>query len=387
MKMSYQNGHYSGTSASEYEDDEPTDEYVEVYSPPTEAVIILLDVDSFEVQVHGLDQGFSPEDLRTKPFVVVNEFGVLTAVNYPAKEFGIKRSKDFNGNYIKKNYRDVNILEIPNHYEKPNSLIAKKASELIYESLRTSVSNLTRGRNLPIVEKASKDEFYVDVTDEVYYRVHKCGEQVPDRSTVFAMMDDCHNETPSYKATGKQFSFRALKVLTDPNIVQKRHETEALLIHGAAIAYQLLQGIMTNTDYVCSAGVSSNKLLAKIGCGLHKPNSVTILPQASLPRVSKKIKIEDIPGLAGKDGEKIKKRFDIRMMFALAYTNRGELIKFCRGENGIKFNQLAIGYDTTKVAEKYLSKSLKCGISFSYKRGGWAIYWILNDICGTDSWK
>ncbi|CAL8100778.1 unnamed protein product [Orchesella dallaii] len=370
--MKYKNNNYSGTSASETEDDDLDaidDEYHEEYSPQSEAVIILLDVDSFEVQVHGLDQNISPEVLRNEPFVVANEFGVLTAVNYPAKKAGIKRTKEFNARNVRETCPVVRILEIPDHYGKPSSLIAKEKSDDIFECLKKSAIQVCKG-GPPIVEKASKDEFFIDVTNEVYYRVHQCGEQVPNRSIVNRMKDKTHNETPSHRATGEKFSYRTSQVLTDPTIIQKRHETEALLVHGAAIAYQIMSDIEKITKFVCSSGVSGNKLLAKIACGLHKPDSITILPHASLPRVSKtQIKIEDIPGLAGKQGEDIKQRFKISTMLQLSYVDRVKLQKWFGSENGLKFHQLAIGVDNTKVVEKNrnLTKSMTCGITFSHK--------------------
>lgn len=48
----------------------------EYYGPPKESVIIFLDVDTFDAQVRGSNEGISPDILKTEPFIVVNEFKV-----------------------------------------------------------------------------------------------------------------------------------------------------------------------------------------------------------------------------------------------------------------------------------------------------------------------
>ena len=49
-------------------------------------------------------------------------------------------------------------------------------------------------------------------------------------------------------------------------------EDELLLATGSAVVAELRAEVRRKLGYSCSAGVAHNKLLAKLGCGLHKPN-------------------------------------------------------------------------------------------------------------------
>ena len=53
---------------------------------------------------------------------------------------------------------------------------------------------------------------------------------------------------------------------------------ERLLAAGAAVAVRMRRAVLDECSFTCSAGISHNKILAKLGSGLHKPNQQTILP-------------------------------------------------------------------------------------------------------------
>ncbi len=277
------------------------------------------------------------------------------------------------------NNKHLNILRIPNHNGKPDNLEPSKASDDIYDSIVSSLQGQCETQPLPIIEKASKDEFYVDVSDEIYHRVHIKGIPVPSPEHVQILKSmKCLLETPRYTAKGDKLSYRTQKVMTDPNIAQARHDTEALLMHGAVIARIILEDIKKDTSFTLSAGVASNKLLAKIGCGLNKPDGITILPHAALPRVSKKVKIESVRGLGGNDGKKIKYIFGIETMFQLGKVNRKRLQGLFkkRGDVGLKYHNLAVGQDCEDFKAQKFSETLTCGLTFNCK-----FYFNITAVC------
>ena len=53
---------------------------------------------------------------------------------------------------------------------------------------------------------------------------------------------------------------------------------EFMLIVGASIVKEIRDDIYNKLGYRCSAGIANNKTLAKLCCGLNKPNKQTILP-------------------------------------------------------------------------------------------------------------
>lgn len=71
------NGYLTSDTEGEETDKENSDsEEFEQYAEQKEAVIVFMDVDSFDVQVRGSKMGFTPEVLKQQPFIVINEHHV-----------------------------------------------------------------------------------------------------------------------------------------------------------------------------------------------------------------------------------------------------------------------------------------------------------------------
>lgn len=92
---------------------------------------------------------------------------------------------------------------------------------------------------------------------------------------------------------------------------------EVRLIHGAVIASKIIKNILRMTGYQSSIGIGSNKSIAKIGSGLHKPGSITVLAPAGLEQFAEFVKIDNIPTLGGKLGNALKQDFNIETMLEL----------------------------------------------------------------------
>lgn len=50
------------------------------------------------------------------------------------------------------------------------------------------------------------------------------------------------------------------------------------LLIASSIASEIRAAVKEKTGYECSAGIAHNKVLAKLVCGLNKPNKQTIIP-------------------------------------------------------------------------------------------------------------
>lgn len=61
----------------------------------------------------------------------------------------------------------------------------------------------------------------------------------------------------------------------DLESVQK---SDLKLLIGGSIANEIRAKVKEETGYDCSAGIAHNKILAKLACGINKPNKQTILP-------------------------------------------------------------------------------------------------------------
>ena len=65
------------------------------------------------------------------------------------------------------------------------------------------------------------------------------------------------------------------------------------------MACRLRLSVLEECGFTCSAGISHNKILAKLGSGLHKPNQQTILPTNAAATLLFHIPITRIRGLGG----------------------------------------------------------------------------------------
>jgi len=72
-----------------------------------------------------------------------------------------------------------------------------------------------------------------------------------------------------------------------------------------ALAMQIKQAVRTATGLSCSICIAPNKLLAKIGSDLDKPDGLTILDQASVPARIWPLKVSKINGIGPKAAEKL----------------------------------------------------------------------------------
>lgn len=74
---------------------------------------------------------------------------------------------------------------------------------------------------------------------------------------------------------------------------------------GAKIVEEIREAIFKETNYRCSAGIAHNKVLAKLACGLHKPNRQTIIPQSGVSYLYSSLSIKKVRSLGGKFGDSV----------------------------------------------------------------------------------
>lgn len=54
-------------------------------------------------------------------------------------------------------------------------------------------------------------------------------------------------------------------------------KSDLKLLIGASIVSEIREAVKEKTGYECSAGIAHNKVLAKLVCGMNKPNKQSIL--------------------------------------------------------------------------------------------------------------
>lgn len=61
-------------------------------------------------------------------------------------------------------------------------------------------------------------------------------------------------------------------------------DNEIKLLVAASIVNEIRSAVKKRTGYECSAGIAHNKTMAKMVCGLNKPNKQTIIPLKKIPQ-------------------------------------------------------------------------------------------------------
>ncbi|MEE6527472.1 hypothetical protein FKM82_028869, partial [Ascaphus truei] len=75
---------------------------------------------------------------------------------------------------------------------------------------------------------------------------------------------------------------RGLEQWLGPLPLGDPQSAELQLAVGATIVQEMRDAIEEETGFQCSAGISYNKVLAKLACGLNKPNRQTIVARGSV---------------------------------------------------------------------------------------------------------
>ncbi len=124
----------------------------------------------------------------------------------------------------------------------------------------------------PNVEKASIDEAYLDLTDIVEERLKKLS---GDYESLFR--DSYVVGTYAVEENTDIIRENNLKAWLK-SIPEGSQSSDAKLAMGALIVNEIRANIKENLGFNCSAGIAHNKTLAKLCCGINKPNKQTILP-------------------------------------------------------------------------------------------------------------
>eukprot|EP00931_Biecheleriopsis_adriatica_P088959 TRINITY_DN63174_c0_g1_i1.p1 TRINITY_DN63174_c0_g1~~TRINITY_DN63174_c0_g1_i1.p1 ORF type:complete len:665 (-),score=149.97 TRINITY_DN63174_c0_g1_i1:164-2158(-) len=157
---------------------------------------------------------------------------------------------------------------------------------------------------------------------------------------------------------------------------------DSLLAAGAAIVARARAAVRERLGFTCSAGVASNKLLAKLCCGLHKPDQQTVLPLDAVADLLDPLPVDRLRGFGGKLGDLLKAgRPDLGLpgfdtVGSLRRAGESLVSKILRGEwsnpeaAAATACRMASGFDDSPVEERPLSKQVGASKNFSRSRTG-----------------
>jgi DNA polymerase IV len=138
--------------------------------------------------------------------------------------------------------------------------------------------------------------------------------------------------------------------------------SQELFGDAVAIARRVKARIHEITRLTASVGVASNKLVAKIASDLHKPDGLTIVPEARIREVLDPLSVRRLPGLGRKTGAKVE---------AAGIHTLGELrnapdrvLKPLFGRYTERVRERAAGIDDRPVLADHDEKSLSAEDTF-----------------------
>lgn len=172
-------------------------------------------------------------------------------------------------------------------------------------------------------------------------------------------------------------------------------KSDIKLLIASSIVSEIRAAVKEQTGYECSAGIAHNKILAKLVCGLNKPNKQTILPLKHIPQLFRwdwinlssavgwkgrhwkiffqfwnpitiwyflhsTLPVRKVQGLGGKFGEKICEDLSIQHMGELVNVSKEELLRRYDERNGQWLYNIARGIDLEAVTPRLVSKSIGC---------------------------
>ncbi|CAH1389445.1 unnamed protein product [Nezara viridula] len=271
----------------------------------------------------------------------------IIAVNYEARDKGVIRS--MRGDDAKKHCPEIILVSVPTVREKADLTRYRDAG-------REVLAVLCRFSNC--VQRASVDEAYIDLTKAVEERMKSLSQFSPDKwKSTFVVG---YSTNSSNDEGERKNGFRAW--LEDSDSL--KNTASLKLAVGALIVEEIRETVLSETGFKCSAGIAHNKILAKLACGLHKPNRQTILPLECVLELYKTLPVKKIKNLGGKLGDNVVEKLGCKTM--------SDLLKFTEKELQAKYDEkagswlynIARGLDNEPVTARLLSKSIGCCKNF-----------------------
>ena len=281
-------------------------------APAHDRVVIHLDLDAFYAQVETKRLGLDP----AQPLAVQQWQGII-AVNYPARDAGIRRhhtaaearrlcptialvhvetigdEEDVDredesdvggggGGTGDPTVEDETADAAPAVAAAPDRS-SRKVSLQRYRRASWKIMS-TLADECATVERASIDEAYLDVTAEVDAVLLGDPEDIAARVRL-----------------GVDASGAVAPLDPDASALDRR------LAIGADVCRRARAAVFAETGFTMSGGVAHNKMLAKLASARNKPNRQTVVSRAAAPEMLDSLPMRSVRGLGGKFGERVER--------------------------------------------------------------------------------
>lgn len=324
-------------------------------SSPTSTlrVVALIDFDAFYAQCETVRLGLPPE----QP-LGVQQWHAVIAFNYPARAHGLKRGMSVDEAKSKcpdlllqhvatwrEGERDWAYRpDVRQHFDidkaalDPYRIESRKALALVLRALPSLP--------VPCVEKASIDEMFLDLSAHVHHILL-------ERYPILRSRIDGLDLLPLPQLT--------LNWSNDHLIGSDARETDwddVACNIGAEIVRDLRQRILAELHYTTSAGVASNKMLAKLAAGYRKPNQQTIVRPCATTEFLDGQPYRKIRGMARLLGGELQDAFGGVTVGDLLHVSLNEMQSKLSPARGDWAYHTLRGWDDSAVVSRTAPKSI-----------------------------
>ena len=273
----------------------------------------------------------------------------IIAVSYEARAAGVKRSEHRFLKQAQKLCPDLHAFQVNEKYGKADLTLYRTASKKVVDIIK---------RFCPTMERASIDECYLDLTELV-----KTSED-PDPSTLGNVWMANMESIPE--------SIDFICNSCDPRFAR-----------ATQIVSNIRKAIFEELGYTCSAGISTNKLMAKFIAGMRKPNAQCTLLPADTECFMSDVSVRKLRGFGGKLGSEICMLLDVKTCGQVQQIPLRDL-KDIFQDNAKYIWEMVRGIDNEEVKTRYTTNSIGSGRNFmgvdSIVKRVQVTYWIKEGV-------
>ncbi|KAK5170647.1 DNA-directed DNA polymerase eta rad30 [Saxophila tyrrhenica] len=349
-------------------------------------VIAHIDLDAFYAQCETVRLGIDP----SKP-LAVQQWQGLIAINYPARAYGLSRhvtiseakekcpelicqhvatwkEGDTKWSYSDDSAEAFREIAVRKVSLDPYRIQARRILAQIKECLP---------KDLQKVEKASIDEVFVDLSAQVHSIML---ERYPELQGP-PPYDDPTECLPRPPTTALDW---AADALVDLDATQSEEDDpdwdDIAMLIASEIVRDVRAAIKEELRYTCSAGISRNKMLAKLGSGHKKPNSQTIIRNRAVQHFLSGFKFTKIRNLGGKLGDQVVAAFNTDTVSDLLPVPIEQLKRQLGDDTGSWLYNVLRGEDSSEVNPRTAIKSMLSAKSFRPSINSFEVAYIFSRL-------
>lgn len=377
-------------------------------------VILLLDLDCFYAQCERIRLGFTDAEDHNTCCIALLQWDSVLAVSYPARKFGIKRGDGWEAVQTKSKGHclavhvpiletssgddQVPMIEIEGNYEDVYMLskeeklrlrerdvgrrrystqgkacleryriASRRIFEVVMECLGLGKSTATTSSCGVVLEKASIDEFFLDVTALCKDPNHQLWDYIRMHNTLdnSQSLQCCSLQEHRTVLVGYENDNKTEELPTPENPLSSYSTME----RGCQLARWIRYSVHEKLGFTLSAGISVNKMVAKLAAGYGKPNGQAVVLPPRIFSVMQETPLSKVRNFGGKLGQAVLSMLPPsvpRTMGSVAqYLSLPQLQKHFKGESTPQFIFDACrGHDDEPVEAKNSGNLVKSITAF-----------------------